>query len=60
MTVKPLVEASFAWIKDVQSAGRLSKGKTLEGISINSAKSSAIIYSITEAAKANNLNPFRF
>ena len=28
--------------------------------SINGAKSSAIIYSITETAKANNLNPFRY
>ena len=27
--------------------------------SIDGAKSSAIIYSITETAKANNLNPFR-
>ena len=32
MTVKPLVEAFFAWAKEVQSAGRLPKGKTLEGI----------------------------
>ena len=32
MTVKPLVEAFFAWVKEVQSAGRLPKGKTLEGI----------------------------
>lgn len=32
MTVKPLVEAFFAWSKEVQSAGRLPKGKTLEGI----------------------------
>ncbi|XBX10625.1 transposase domain-containing protein (plasmid) [Enterocloster clostridioformis] len=28
--------------------------------SINGAQSSAIIYSITETAKANNLNPFRY
>ena len=28
--------------------------------SIDGAKSSAIIYSITETAKANNLNPFRY
>ena len=27
---------------------------------INGAKSSAIIYSIAETAKANNLNPFRY
>ena len=104
MTFKPLVEAFFAWVKDVQSASCLSKGKTLEGInycinqeetlkvflndgevpldnnategalrsfclhkharelidSIDGAKSSAIIYSITETAKANNLDPFRY
>ena len=28
--------------------------------SIDGAKSSAIVYSITETAKANNLNPFRY
>ena len=104
MTVRPLVEAFFAWAKEVESAGRLPKGKTLEGIhycinqeealkvflddsevpldnnategalrsfclhkhawklidSIDGAKSSAIIYSITETAKANHLNPFRY
>ena len=104
ITVKPLVAAFFTWTKEVQSSGRLSKGKTLEGInycinqeealkvflndgevpldnnvtegalrsfclhkhawklidSIDGAKSSAIIYSITETAKANNLNPFRY
>ena len=104
INLKPLVEAFFAWTKEVQSSGRLSKGKTLEGInycinqeetlreflndgevpldnnvtegalrsfclhkhawklidSIDGAKSSAIIYSITETAKANNLNPFRY
>lgn len=104
MTVKPLVEAYFAWTKEVQSADLLSKGKTLEGInycinqeealkvflndgevpldnnvtvgalrsfclhkhtwklidSIDGTRSSAIIYSITETAKANNLNPFRY
>lgn len=104
MTDKPLVEVFFAWAKEVQSAGRLPKGKTLEGInycinqeealevflndgevplnnnatespfrsfclhkhawklidSINGAKSSAIIYNITETVKANNLNPFRY
>ena len=31
MTVKPLVGAFFAWAKEVESAGRLPKGKTLEG-----------------------------
>ena len=104
MTVRPLVEAFFAWAKEVESTGRLPKGKTLEGIhycinqeealkvflddgevpldnnategalrsfclhkhawklidSIDGAKSSAIIYSITETAKANHLNPFRY
>ena len=104
ITIKPLVEVFFAWIKDVLSSNRLPKGKTLEGInycinqeealkvflndgevplgnnvtegalysfclhkhawklidSIDGAKSSAIIYSIRETAKANNLNPFRY
>ena len=103
MTVKPLVEAFFAWAKEVQSAGHLPKGKhwkdqllyqsgrgaevflndgdvpldnnATEGAlrsfclhkhawklidSIDGAQSSAIIYSITETAKANNLNPFRY
>ena len=97
MTVRPLVEAFFAWAKEVESAGRLPKGKTLEGIhycinqedalkvflndgevpldnnategalrsfclhkhawklidSIDGAKSSAIIYSITETVFAS-------
>ena len=92
------------WAKEIQTSGRLTKGKTLEGInycinqeealkvflddgevpldnnategslrslclhkhawklidSIDGAQSSAIIYSITETAKANNLNPFRY
>ena len=96
MTVKPLVEAFFAWVKEVGSSNRLPKGKTREGInycinqeealkvflndgevpfdnnvtegalrsfclhkhawklidSIDGAKSSAIIYSIVETAKA--------
>ena len=105
ITVKPLVEAFFAWVKESQSSNCLPKGKTLEGIhycinqeealkvlflddgevpldnnttdgalrsfclhkhvwklidSIDGAKSSAIIYSITETAKANHLNPFRY
>lgn len=90
--------------KKIQSSGRLSKGKILEGINhcinqeealrvflrdgevaldnnategalrsfclhkdtwklidiIDGAKSTVIIYSITETAKANNLNPFRY
>ena len=32
MTVKPLVEVFFAWVKEVQSSNSLPKGKTLEGI----------------------------
>ena len=32
MTVKLLVEASFAWVKEVEASNRLPKGKTLEGI----------------------------
>lgn len=104
MTVKPLVEAFSAWVKEVGASNRLPKGKTLEEInycinqeealkvflnegevpldnnaaegalrsfclhkhswklidSIDGAKSSAIICSITETAKANNLNPFRY
>ena len=104
INLKPLVEAFFAWAKEIQFSGRLTKGKTLEGInycinqeealkvflddgevpldnnategalrsfclhkhawklidSIDGAQSSAIIYSITETAKANNLNPFRY
>ena len=98
------MEAFFAWAKELESACRLPKGKTLEGIhycinqeealkvflddgevpldnnetegalrsfclhkhawklidSIDGAKSSAIIYSITETAKANHLNPFHY
>ena len=32
MTVKPLVEAFFAWTKEMELVGRLLKGKTQEGI----------------------------
>lgn len=103
-TVKPLVEAFFAWAKEVLKSNRLSKSKTLEGLNycvnhekalteflddgdlpldnnateaalrtfcvhkhtwrlidtIEGAKASAIVYSLTETAKANNLNPFRY
>ncbi len=96
-----LVEAFFAWAKEIQSKNQLSRGKTLDGInycinqeaslkafledgdipmdnnatesalrsfclhkhtwklidSLDGANASAIIYSITETAKANNLNP---
>lgn len=104
LTVKPLVEAYFAWAKDIRQKGSLTKGKTLDGISycinheknlkvfledgdlpldnnateaalrtfcvhkhtwrlidtIDGAKASAIVYSLTETAKANHLNPFRY
>ena len=105
INLRPLVEAFFAWAKEIQASGRLSKGKSLDGInycinqeealkvflddsevpldnnaategalrsfclhkhawklidSIDGAQSSAIIYSITETAKANHLNPFRY
>ena len=102
--IRPLVEAFFAWTKEIQSKNQLSRGKTLDGInycinqeaslkafledgdipmdnnatesalrsfclhkhtwklidSLDGANASAIIYSITETAKANNLNPFRY
>ena len=102
--MKPLVEAFFAWVKEVQTSIVFPKGKPWKGSttasireealkvfltdgevpldnnvtegalrsfclhkhawklidSIDGAKSSAIIYSITETAKANNLNPFRY
>ena len=32
INLKPLVEAFFAWAKEIQASGRLSKGKTLDGI----------------------------
>lgn len=102
--IRPLVEAFFAWAKEIQPKNQLSRGKTLDGInycinqeaslkafledgdipmdnnatesalrsfclhkhtwklidSLDGANASAIIYSITETAKANNLNPFRY
>ena len=102
--IRPLVEAFFAWAKEIQSKNQLSCGKTLDGInycinqeaslkafledgdipmdnnatesalrsfclhkhtwklidSLDGANASAIIYSITETAKANDLNPFRY
>lgn len=102
--IRPLVEAFFAWAKEIQSKNQLSRGKTLDGInycinqeaslkafledgdipmdnnatesalrsfclhkhtwklidSLDGANASVIIYSITETAKANNLNPFRY
>ena len=102
--IRPLVEAFFAWVKEIQIKNQLSRGKTLDGInycinqevslkafledgdipmdnnatesalrsfclhkhtwklidSLDGANASAIIYSITETAKANNLNPFRY
>ena len=103
ITVKPLVEAYFAWIKSIRPED-VSSDKTKRGISyslnhekalcifledgevpldnnategalrsfclhkhtwklidtIDGARSSAIIYSIIETAKANHLNPFRY
>lgn len=102
--IRPLVEAFFSWVKEIQIKNQLSRGKTLDGInycinqevslkafledgdipmdnnatesalrsfclhkhtwklidSLDGANASAIIYSITETAKANNLNPFRY
>ena len=102
--IRPLVEAFFAWAKEIQTKNQLSRGKTLDRInycinqevslkafledgdipmdnnatesalrsfclhkhtwklidSLDGANASAIIYSITETAKANNLNPFRY
>ena len=104
LTVAPLVEAYFAWLKEIKQENSLISGKTLEGINyslnhekalrmfledgevpldnnategalrsfclhkhawklidtIDGAKSSAIIYSIVETAKANQLHPFRY
>ena len=104
LTVEPLVEAYFAWLKEIKQENSLISGKTLEGINyslnhekalrmfledgevpldnnategalrsfclhkhawklidtIDGAKSSAIIYSIVETAKANHLHPFRY
>lgn len=102
-SVKPLVEAYFAWVKEKKADGRVSeKSKTGRGLSysinqekylkvfledgnvpmdnnaaeraiknfcigrknwliidtIRGAQSSAIIYSIAETAKANNLKPY--
>lgn len=102
--IRPLVEAFFAWAKEIQTKNQLFRGKTLDGInycinqeaslkafledgdipmdnnatesalrsfclhkhawklidSLDGANASAIIYSITETAKANDLNPFRY
>ena len=102
-TVKPRVDAFFAWAKDHQN-DVLAKGKTGEGFSyclnsekylrifledglipidnsaaerairpftvgrknwqlidtINGAQASAIVYSIVETAKANNLKPYEY
>ena len=104
-SVKPLVEAYFAWVKEKKADGRVSeKSKTGRGLSysidqekylkvfledgnvpmdnnaaeraiknfcigrknwliidtIRGAQSSAIIYSIAETAKANNLKPYEY
>lgn len=104
LMLEPLVEAYFAWLKEVKQENSLISGKTLEGVNyslnhektlrmfledgevpldnnategalrsfclhkhtwklidtIDGAKSSAIIYSIVETAKANHLHPFRY
>ena len=104
LTVKPQVEAFFAWAKEQLESGGISSEMTIKGLNycinqeenlkvflndadvpldnneteaslmsfclhkhawkvidtIDGAKASAIIYSITETAKANNLNPFRY
>lgn len=105
VSIKPLIEDLFAWMKQVKASGDLAKdSETMEGINyylkhenqlkvfldhgdvpldnnategslrsfclhkhtwklidtVNGAKSSALIYSIVETAKANNLNPFRY
>lgn len=103
ISVKPLVESFFAWVKEVRS-DVLPKSKTGKGLqycinqeqflktflehgdvpldnnaaerairgfcigkhnwhlidTVRGAESSAIIYSITETAKANHLNPYRY
>lgn len=103
ITIKPLVEAYFAWLKSIRPE-EISSAKTRNGISyslnhekalrmfledgevpldnnategalrsfclhkhtwklidtMDGARSSAIIYSIIETAKANHLNPFRY
>ena len=102
LTVKPQVEAFFAWAKQMVESNSISSEMTLKGLkycinqeenlkvflndpevpmdnnetetslrsfclhkhawklidTIEGAKASAIIYSITETAKANGLNPF--
>ena len=104
LTVKPQVEAFFAWAKQMVESNSISSEMTLKGLhycinheenlkvflndpdvpmdnneteaslrsfclhkhawkvidTIEGAKASAIIYSITETAKANGLNPFRY
>lgn len=70
--MKPLVEAFFAWInnhvKDVPSKSETGKGftyclnqeKYLKVFLTDGAKASAIICSIAETAKANNLKPYDY
>ena len=103
-TVKPLVEAFFAWVREKLASGLLPKGKTVEGLnycinqekylkvfltdgdvpidnsaserairtfcigkknwvlqgSTKGARASAILYSVSETAKANNLKPYEY
>ena len=102
--VRPLVEAFFAWAKEIRGNGALLQGKSAEAVeyclnqeeplrvfledgevpmdnnatesalrtfcvhkhawrmidTISGAQASAMIYSITETAKANALNPYRY
>ena len=54
MTVKPLVEAFFAWVKEVGTSNRLPKGKTLEGINycINQEEALKVFLNERSAASA--------
>ena len=105
ITVKPLVEAYFAWVREQLTSNRsLPKGKTMDGLnysmnqekylkvfltdgnvpidnsaserairpfclgkknwvlinSIKGAEASAIVYSLAESAKLNNLKPYMY
>src|SRR5699024_11822707 len=58
ITVKPLVEAFFAWVKEIQSSNRLPKGKTLEGINycINQEEALKVFLNDGEDRKSTRLN----
>ena len=55
--VKPLVEAFFAWVKEIQSSNRLPKGKTLEGINycINQEEALKVFLNDGEVPLDNNV-----